>query len=86
MKLVLLGTEEWEALYVNGSKKDEGHSLNLDQVLLRIEREQDDEKFSYQHFYFEPENEEEQEEWDLGIYYEHKLKDVDPHLRQGIGL
>jgi hypothetical protein len=86
MKVVLLGTEDWEALYIDGHKKEEGHRLDLSITLEKIYQEfrEGDQSFWYEGFYFEPETDEEREEWEMGIYYEPKLEDVDPHLRQGI--
>lgn len=90
MKVVLLGVDDWEALYIDGFKKEEGHSLDLAMTLELLQREYskgeeiEDTTFEYEGAYFEPATDEEREEWEMGIYYEPKLEEVDPHLRQGI--
>lgn len=86
MNVVLLEVDDYEALYIDGIKRSENHRVNADDVLLLVEKYQDGNPITYQNFFFEPETDEEREEWEMGIEYPVRLEDVDPHLRQGIDL
>lgn len=92
MKVVLLGVDEWEALYIDGKKVEENHSLNLNYTLEMISKALNEGQpnhvrtFEYEHYYFEPETTEEREEWEMGIHYADKLEEVDPILRGDISL
>lgn len=78
MKVVILKVDNWEALYIDGEKVEENHSLNTCFVLEAIEKafEKDDD-FSFESYM----NESTEEAW-----YPEKLKDVDPELRGDISL
>lgn len=88
MKAVLLGVDDWEVLYIDGKKVEENHSLNLNYTLETIYNafREGDQSFEYEHYYFEPQTDEEREEWEMGIHYVDKLEEVDPVLRGDISL
>ena len=74
MKINLLQVGDWTALYIDGKKVDENHSLDLDAVLSLITDKLPD--VEYESHFAEPS----EDELPLGIYYANDLKDVDKTL------
>jgi hypothetical protein len=63
MKVNIVSVDDWEVLYIDGKKVDEGHSLRVEDVLKHIGIE-------FKSEFLEPD--EEEGEW----YFADKLEDV----------
>lgn len=88
MKVVLLGVDDWEVLYIDGKKREENHSLNLTYTLETIYNafREGDQSFEFEHYYYEPDTNESREDLEMGVFYPDDLKAVEPHLIGDISL
>lgn len=80
MRVVILEVDDWTALYINGEKVEENHSLNVTFVLEHIAERFGDipGTFKFESYFAEPDQDVIDEG---GVYYPDQLKDVEPELR-----
>lgn len=80
MKVVILQVDDWTALYIDGEKVEENHSLDITFVLEHIADGFGDtsKTFKFESYFAEPDQDKIDEG---GVYYPDRLTDVDPELR-----